>query len=281
MKGSRIIYSAAEMAWLEQHRTMVLSDYHRGFVEAFGREDVSAQNLHGLRKRRGWKVGRAPGRMAGRNRRYSDAEMAWLKANAGLPIQDYHAGFQATFGRAEATTARLHSLRKRLGWKTGRDGRFAPGAVPPNKGKPCPPGVGGRHPNARKTQFKKGQLSARNKAMYLPIGSERTRPDGYVERKINDDLPVQNRWRFVHLIEWEAANGPLPDGHCLKCLDGDRGNTRLDNWVLIPRGVLPRLNGGKATKGPAYDAVSPEVRPAVLALARVQQQASQLRRDRK
>ena len=57
MTRSRIPYSPAEMRWLEENRLMVIGDYHRAFVEAFGRADVTAAHLHGLRKRKGWKVG--------------------------------------------------------------------------------------------------------------------------------------------------------------------------------------------------------------------------------
>lgn len=61
MKGHRIAYSASELAWLEANRTMVISDYHLAFQAEFGRPGISAANLHGLRKRMGWKVGRAKG----------------------------------------------------------------------------------------------------------------------------------------------------------------------------------------------------------------------------
>ncbi len=278
MKGRRIIYTPAQMVWLTANRAMVISDYHRAFVAAFGRTDVTAAQLHGLRKRKGWKVGRAPGRMVGRNRRYSDAEITWLRDNAALPIGEYHAGFQAEFDRPAVTPARLQSLRKRLGWKTGRTGRFEKGRVSPNRGKPCPPGVSGRHPNARATWFKKGARSGRAQALHLPIGSERRHAGGYLERKVNEDLPMQARWRFVHLIEWEAINGPVPDGHCLKCLDGDRTNTAPANWTLIPRGALPRLNGGRTGRHIPYDTAAPALKPALLTLARVEHQARRLRR---
>ena len=45
-----------------------------------------------------------------------------------------------------------------------------------------------------------------------------------MERKIHDGLPLQSRWRAVHLLNWEAINGPIPKSHCLKCLDGNRLN---------------------------------------------------------
>lgn len=278
MKGGRVPYSADEMAWLEANRTLVISDYHRAFQEAFGRTDVTAANLHGLRKRKGWKVGRAKGRTAGRRRAYSEAEIAWLSANRALPIAEYHSAFCVAFGRIDVSAEKLHALRKREGWKTGRTGQFAPGQVSHNKGKTCPEGVGGRHPNARKTQFQKGHArSGVAVDLYKPIGTEFVR-DGYLVRKVNDDMPLQARWRAVHLINWEAAHGPIPADHCLKCVSGDRANPDPSNWEMIPRGLLPRLNGGRASRRPAYDQVEPELRPAVMAAARIEHRIREIRR---
>lgn len=57
MKGHRIRYSPEEMEWLEANRLLVIGDYAAKFKEKFGHE-VSAHNLHALRKRKGWKTGR-------------------------------------------------------------------------------------------------------------------------------------------------------------------------------------------------------------------------------
>src|SRR5690349_3574568 len=57
-KGKWITYSAKEMAWLEANRLLPISDFHSAFCEAFGRADITAANLHALRKRKGWKTGR-------------------------------------------------------------------------------------------------------------------------------------------------------------------------------------------------------------------------------
>jgi len=216
--------------------------------------------------------------MKGRWISYAAEEMAWLEANRQLPIADYHIAFSARFGRQDVSAANLHALRKRKGWKTGRTGQFAKGQEPANKGKTCPEGVGGRHPNARKTQFVKGVRRGVAVKLYKPIGSERVSKDGYLERKIHDGLPLQSRWRAVHLIEWEAVNGPLPEGHCLKALDGDRNNTDPANWRPISRALLPALNGGRHKRRPAYDDATPDMKPALLTLAEVEAQARKLRK---
>ncbi|RDE04664.1 HNH endonuclease signature motif containing protein [Sphingomonas aracearum] len=208
--------------------------------------------------------------MKGRAILYSAEELTWLEANHLLPIGDYHAAFVRAFERSDVKAGHLHALRKRQGWRTGRTGRFETGREPMNKGQPCPEGKGGRHPNARATQFRKGQRSGVAVRLYKPIGTERLSKEGYLERKIHDGLPLQSRWRGVHLLRWEEINGPVPKGHALKCLDGDRLNTDPSNWCCLPRAVLARLNGGRHKTRLAYDQAAPEVRPTILAMAQLQ-----------
>lgn len=211
---------------------------------------------------------------------YSTAEMVWLEANRLLPIADYHRAWCAHTGRTDVKAVNLASLRKRMGWLTGRTGRFVPGQPPHNRGKPCPPGSGGRHPNAAATHFRKGERRGRAAQRYKPIGTERLSKEGYLERKVHDGLPLQSRWRAVHLIEWEAVNGPVPPKHALKCLDGDRRNTDPSNWQVVPRALLPALNGGRFKKRLAYDDAAPEVKPSVMAIAQVEHALHQHRRKR-
>lgn len=207
--------------------------------------------------------------MKGRAIRYSAEEMAWLETNRLLPISEYHAGFAAEFGRSDVSAVNLHSLRKRKGWKTGRTGCFEKGQAPVNKGKPCAPGTGGRHPNARATQFKKGERTGIAQKHYKPIGYERITIDGYRERKVNDGPVFKDRWQLVQRIEWEKANGPIPEGYALKCLDGNKLNCSPENWEPVHRGVLARLNGGRHRKTLPYDAAPPELRPIVMASAKL------------
>lgn len=91
-------------------------------------------------------------------------------------------------------------------------GRFKKGLVPPNKGLRRPGWAPGR---MAETQFKKGR-TAEESRNYVPIGTEKVDPKRKVlMRKVTDDptiFPV-NRWRPVHVLVWEAANGPVPPGH--------------------------------------------------------------------
>lgn len=210
--------------------------------------------------------------MKGRAIPYSAEEMAWLEENRQMVISDYHPAFCKKFGREDVTLLNLHSLRKRKGWKTGRTGCFTKGQEPHNKGKPHP--ARGR---AIATQFKKGQTP--HNTNYL--GHERVDPkDGYVYISVDERNPhtgYERRYVLKHKWLWEQANGPVPDGHALKCLDSNKQNTDPSNWVPVPRAVLARLNGGRFRSTLAYDAASPELKPLVMASAMLKHRIHQKR----
>ena len=265
----RITYSATEMQWLEANRMMVISDYHAAFCAAFHRADVAAVHLHGLRKRRRWLIGSTKGRFAGRHLKFCAAEIAWLRDNCTLSIADYHRQFCAMFRRTDLSAENLNGLRKRKKWSTGRTGHFEKGAMPWNEGKTI-----GNNAGSARTQFRKGSRGGRAVDLYKPIGFERV-SDGYLVCKINDDFPLQRRWRAVHILNWEKKNGPMPAGHCLKCLDGNKLNTDPSNWELVPRGLLPRLNG---KSGRNYDAAPAELKPTIMTVAKLEHQVHARRR---
>lgn len=171
----------------------------------------------------------------------------------------------AEFARDDVTFDHLKSLCTRRGWKTGRTGCFEKGHAPANKGKKMP-----FNANSARTQFKPGSRNGRANDLYQPLGTERLRKEGYVERKIHDGLPLQSRWKAVHRIRWEEQHGPVPDDHCLKCLDADRSNSDPDNWLCIPRALLPRLAGRWSTP---YDDAPDELKPLILSAARLQHAA--------
>lgn len=214
--------------------------------------------------------------MKGRAITYSAAELIWLEANRTLPIQDYARAFCKQFDR-EVAAENLHALRKRKGWKTGRTGHFAKGQASHNKGKRCAPGTGGRHPNAVKTQFRKGAIPH----TYRGPGHECIdKKDGYVIMIVAEPNPwtgAATRPVHKHRYLWEQANGPVPAGMCLKSRDGNKANTDPTNWELVPRAILPRLNG---RFGRGYDTAPAELKPTILAAAKVEH-AIRVRKSRK
>jgi hypothetical protein len=94
--------------------------------------------------------------------KYSGEELDFIKRRSRLMRPELHAQFVKRFRRRDVTVGHLNALCKRMGWRTGRTGQIQKGAVPHNKGKKCAPGSGGRHPNARKSQFKKGEPAAQH-----------------------------------------------------------------------------------------------------------------------
>lgn len=178
--------------------------------------------------------------------------------------------FCARFLRRNVSLGSYSGLCKRMGWMTGRTGCFEKGLVPHNKGKPHD------HPSCRATRFKKGAVPAN----ITPMWTERTDREGYVELKVPERNPhTGHKTRYVHKHRylWEKKNGPLPAGHVLKSLDGDKANTDPSNWVAIPRALLPRLAGGPHGNLVAYDSAPPELKPTLLALANLEHAAREAR----
>lgn len=178
-----------------------------------------------------------------------------------MPRRQMHAEFCARFGRGDVSLGALNALCKRKGWMTGRTGCFEPGEAPHNKGRKgfCPPG-------SDKGWFKKGGLP--HNTRYL--GHERISKDGYVEVSVAETNPhtgYERRYVAKHVHLWERANGPVPDGMCLKSIDGNRQNTDPSNWEAIPRALLPRLNG---RFGRDYDAAPAEIKPTIMAISKLE-----------
>ena len=124
----------------------------------------------------------------------------------------------------------------RLDGVRGGATRFRQGQEAWNKG------MKGLDLGGKETQFKPGHRGGQAARLYMPIGTERISKDGYLERKINDGMPFQKRWRAVHLLVWEAANGPLPASHAIAFKDGNKQNINVDNLECISRADLMRRN---------------------------------------
>lgn len=148
-----------------------------------------------------------------------------------------------------AQVARERSSRPDHG---GRAHRFVKGHAPANKGLRRPGWHRGR---MKETQFKKGVMQGRAALVYKPVGAERVSKEGYLQRKINNDLPVQRRWRAVHLLAWESIHGPVPPGHAVAFKNGDRRDIRIENLELIDRAELARRNSVRNLPKPIVEAL--------------------------
>ena len=197
-------------------------------------------------------------------------ELAWIEVRKDMPRRELHRMFVARFDRDDISLGAFKALCKRKGWMTGRTGCFEKGQTPPNKGRKgfCPPGC-------EKGWFRKGSVPPNRRR----LGAERIGKDGYIEISVpvvNPYTGHSRRFMHKHRYLWEQINGPLPKGMCLKCVDGDRTNTDPSNWIAIPRALLPRLAG---RWNMPYDTAPEELKPTLLATARLQHKAKEARKQ--
>ena len=129
------------------------------------------------------------------------------------------------------TKGQIKNFYGRHKLNSGLTGRFKKGNIPYNKGIHTPT-VG----KMAETQFKNGHLPHNTK----PIGYERITRDGYIEVKVRmrpSSPSCNDNFVAKHYLVWEEANGPVPKGHKLIFLDGDRKNCSLENLKLVTDAV--------------------------------------------
>ena len=168
--------------------------------------------------------------------RYADTSASALAKELGRPVFSvYNLAEKLGISKSPEYLASPAACRLRRGDGVGKNHRFKPGTVPPNKGLRRPGYAPGR---MAETQFKPG--ASLNK---MALGSTRL-IDGYLYRKISEipKVPSARNWRLEHYLVWEAVNGPVPEGHALVFRDRDRSNIALENLELITRAELARRN---------------------------------------
>lgn len=122
----------------------------------------------------------------------------------------------------------VKNYRRNHGLKSGLTGHFEKGRIPHNKGKKYP----GMYPNSG--QFQKG-IKPPN---WVPVGTIRYTTDGYPKRKIAEP----NVWEHCHRAEWEKCNGPIPKGHSIVFLNGDKTNWDISNLACLSKNEVARMN---------------------------------------
>ena len=205
-------WTAEQEAWLRERypyeRTRVLC---RHFARRFGRqvsEEAMAQKASGLGLR---KVPRdLPARAARTVRWSSEPEMdAWMgEHDEGQSLMSLSAAFAERFGFPLAR-------QQICAWRSSR---------------------------GRQTKRSYGGALA-------PIGTERDTGKGYVLVKVAErpEVPgAKDNWRAKHVLAWEAAHGPVPEGYDVLRADGDPANLSPDNLVAVPHRMIARLNSRDA-----------------------------------
>lgn len=151
----------------------------------------------------------------------------WLKDHChGLSYEDQQKQILERFG-VHLTLDQVKNMRSRYKMDSGLTGQFKKGSVPWNKGmKGCCTG-------GRTTQFRPGHTPHNTR----PENYESVDIDGYVHIK----PPGEKYMTLKHRWIWEQAHGPIPPGHCLIFLDGNKQNCSLNNLALITRAEHARM----------------------------------------
>lgn len=210
----------------------------------FGTEFTESQ-MKSYRSNHHLKSSRPGGWPAGRSKLFPAEIWSFIEDNyKGVGYKEMADKLNEKFGTCY-TPEQIGSFYGNRKLNSGLTGRFKPGHVPANKGKKgwCAPGC-------EKTQFKKGNLPASTK----PIGYERITRDGYVEVKIamRPSNPFCND-NFIgkHILVWQEANGPVPEGSLIIFRDGNKQNCSLENLALVSKAEhLELTRSGLRSKDP-------------------------------
>lgn len=124
--------------------------------------------------------------------------------------------------------SQIRTAKKRYNIISGIDTKFKKGNRPVNKGTTGMFNVGGNIGS-----FSRGHRPDN----WCPIGTETESKDGYVYVKIADKYKGKKKdnWKAKHILIYEKAHGPIPEGYKCAFLDGDRRNYDLDNLVLVSK----------------------------------------------
>lgn len=114
-----------------------------------------------------------------------------------------------------------------------------------------------------------------------PVGYERDTGKGYVLVKVAEHPTVpqsKDNWRMKHVLAYERAHGPVPEGCVVVFADRDHSNFSPGNLVAVPRSLLGLLNGPRAPEWHDAETLSAAVAAARLDRAIVAAEAAVPRR---
>lgn len=162
-----------------------------------------------------------------------DQEAFLIENYKGVSNKELHRKFTEKFDM-DVTVNQVKAFKQRNKLDSGLRG--TEGIEPPNKGKKqaefmTPEAI----QRTKATQFKKGNRPANHK----PVGHERIdNKDGYIIVKTKEP----NVYEHKHRVVWEQANGPIPEGHNIIFLNGNRLDIRLENLEMVSAATHARLN---------------------------------------
>lgn len=253
-------YTVEQLAFLRTgYATMSIRQLTPAFNAKFDLEKTETQIKAALNNHR-ITCGRKYGERIYSAHLYTAEQVFFLRYNyMGRSVAELTGVFNKWFG-ADMTERQIKTFVHNRGITSGNTGRFVKGQKSWNKGV-----KGYMGPN--RTSFKKGSVPKNRK----PLGTERIcSKDGFVLIKIAETNPYTGfptRYKHKHVHVWEKNNGPVPKGHVVSFIDGDKLNCNPENLMLLNRKELLCLNLLN------YQATPAELKPSVLALAKLEAKA--------
>ena len=156
------------------------------------------------------------------NRVFTDEQEQWFYDNAkGIGNVELTNKFNERFGE-QRKPQQIKAWKGRHKFSSGLTGRFEKGRVNEHKGDHS-----FRIPNSEHSRFKKGHCPKN----HLPVGTTVKNTDGYFQTKVAEPA----KWKLIHRLIWEKANGPIPNGYTVTFLDKNKNNLDLSNLALLSR----------------------------------------------
>jgi hypothetical protein len=228
-------------------------------TEAFNAEyglDLKPRSIKSVLQNHKFTCGRKPGFAKGERSEYTQEHLDFLREHyPHMSRRELTRAFNERFGK-QKTHDQIHALIKRFRITCGRSGNFEKGHKPWNTGTKglVPPNSG---------QFKPGNIPANLREM----GAELIDRDGYVQIKIAETNPytgAKTRFKLKQDAVWEAVHGPIPKGHKVRFLDGDKLNCALENLELVTNAEHLHMNRV------GYSEVPPDLKPVAKTLIKLE-----------
>lgn len=222
----RNVYTKQQIEFLRQiipgKRNMQIINLFKDKFDKF----LTESQLHSLKSNH-----KIPSGIKGIEPKYTSEHFKFLTKNVpGKTDKEVVNLFNKTFD-IKISEAKLGNLKTKLKIKNGLTSqtRFVKGQKSWNEGKTWQEfmSIEGQQ-NSLKTTFKKGHIPKNS----VKIGATRLNKDGCIEIKIQDGAKNKN-WKGKHRLIWEKQNGPIPKGHKIVFIDGNKNNFDINNLALV------------------------------------------------
>ena len=194
---------------------------------------------------------------------FTPEQRAFIKKNyKGIGNAELAEKLNKKFG-TNFTTQQMKTYKSNNYLDSGLTGYYEKGHIPANKGQKM---TAEQYEKCKATMFKKGNVPHNHK----PVGSERIDRDGYTLIKIAEP----NKYVLKHRYIWEQANGPVPEGHLIIFLDGNKQNFDLSNLTCITLAENAVLNHLKLRS------TDKDITQAAINVAKIKNKISKLQKNK-